>query len=139
MISKFEGKYEFLSNFYPVIVSYESFPYASVEHAYQAAKSEDKKYRAKVFNAATAKEAKRLGKRAKLREDWEQVKVGIMRGLLRQKFNNPELRALLDATKGQELIEGNWWGDKFWGQSPVGEGENWLGKLLMEIRDGEHV
>jgi predicted NAD-dependent protein-ADP-ribosyltransferase YbiA (DUF1768 family) len=33
-----------------------------------------------------------------------------------------------------ELIEGNWWGDTYWGVCN-GVGENHLGKLLMKIRD----
>ena len=37
-------------------------------------------------------------------------------------------------TEDAELVEDNWWGDKFWGVCN-GEGENHLGKLLMKIRD----
>jgi predicted NAD-dependent protein-ADP-ribosyltransferase YbiA (DUF1768 family) len=32
------------------------------------------------------------------------------------------------------LIEGNTWGDKFWGQVK-GEGANYLGRLLMKVRE----
>jgi predicted NAD-dependent protein-ADP-ribosyltransferase YbiA (DUF1768 family) len=37
-------------------------------------------------------------------------------------------------TKGYYLIEGNTWGDRVWGQCPVGVGKNWLGEILMSIR-----
>jgi predicted NAD-dependent protein-ADP-ribosyltransferase YbiA (DUF1768 family) len=58
-----------------------------------------------------------------------------MRIILENKFGDYELRERLNSTKGCELIEGNTWGDKFWGQCPLGNGRNELGKLLMSIRD----
>ena len=57
-----------------------------------------------------------------------------MRDCLRLKFEIPELREALLNTDNAKLIEGNWWGDKFWGICN-GVGENNLGKLLMEVRD----
>ncbi len=56
-----------------------------------------------------------------------------MAGLLVQKFQHPELAALLRATDDAELIEGNTWGDTFWGVCK-GKGANNLGRMLMEIR-----
>jgi predicted NAD-dependent protein-ADP-ribosyltransferase YbiA (DUF1768 family) len=56
-----------------------------------------------------------------------------MRSLLRQKFAHPSMRERLLATGDEELIEGNWWGDTFWGVCN-GEGQNQLGKLLMRVR-----
>jgi predicted NAD-dependent protein-ADP-ribosyltransferase YbiA (DUF1768 family) len=40
---------------------------------------------------------------------------------------------MLKATGDEELVEGNWWNDTFWGVCN-GVGENNLGKLLMKIR-----
>ena len=37
------------------------------------------------------------------------------------------------ATRDRVLIEGNDWGDTFWGMTD-GEGENHLGKILMRVR-----
>ena len=55
--------------------------------------------------------------------------------LLRRKFENPELRAKLLATGNTELIEGNTWGDTFWGaELRTGRGQNMLGKLIMKVR-----
>ena len=43
-------------------------------------------------------------------------------------------QALID-TGDQELIEGNWWGDRFWGVDlKTNQGQNHLGMLLMKIR-----
>ena len=61
-------------------------------------------------------------------------RIRAMRDLLAQKFSDPVLRKRLAATAPLDLIEGNTWGDRFWGVYE-GEGENWLGRLLMEIRD----
>ena len=57
-----------------------------------------------------------------------------MRHLLFKKFSQYEFFELLMLTGDAELIEGNNWGDTFWGVCN-GRGENMLGKLLMEIRD----
>lgn len=43
------------------------------------------------------------------------------------------LSEMLEATGDAELIEGNHWGDTFWGVCN-GVGQNNLGKLLMAIR-----
>lgn len=57
-----------------------------------------------------------------------------MEGLIRQKFSNDEaLKNRLLATGEQDLIEGNTWGDHFWGVCR-GEGQNTLGKILMIVR-----
>ena len=53
---------------------------------------------------------------------------------LRIKFKNPELRSLLLATGNEELVEGNWWRDTYWGVCE-GVGQNKLGKLLMQVRE----
>lgn len=109
--------------------------FPTVEHAYQAAKTLDLKARERIRLLPTAGKAKAAGKRLKLRDDWEEVKIGIMRGLLRQKFApGTFLAGVLLETGERELIEVNTWGDRFWGECPRGVGENHLGKLLMEIR-----
>lgn len=132
-IEEFQGQYRFLSNFVPASVMLDGVKYATVEHAFQAAKTLDLKER-ELFQNINPAEAKKRGKQVKIREDWEQVKISVMRDLLVQKFSKPTYQSKLLATKGQQLIEGNYWGDVFWGVCR-GEGQNHLGKLLMEIRD----
>ena len=56
-----------------------------------------------------------------------------MRDVLRLKFADEVMAAKLLATGDAELVEGNTWGDRFWGVSG-GNGLNWLGRLLMEVR-----
>lgn len=53
---------------------------------------------------------------------------------LRKKFSDDKLRSMLLATGEEYLVEGNTWGDKYWGVCG-GIGLNHLGKLLMQVRD----
>lgn len=108
--------------------------YPTVEHAFQAAKTTDPTERAKILAAKTAAEAKKIGKTVTLRKNWNQMREEVMEKALRAKFEqNPELKKKLIDTGDVDLIEGNDWGDTFWGQVD-GKGENKLGKLLMKIR-----
>lgn len=134
MINKFVGEYKFLSNMYPCIIEVEGQKYPSVEHAFQAMKSLDPNDRVAMSVCRSPEEAKQAGKLLNLRSDWEQVKVTLMYDILKKKFTDPELAQKLKSTQGEELIEGNTWGDKFWGVYK-GQGENQLGKLLMKIRE----
>lgn len=144
MIDKFEGRYHFLSNFYPCKVEHQGITYNSVEHFYVAMKSNDEqlidgKYyttgdlREFVATIPTATEVKRFGRKLKLRKDWETKKMEVMNYGVREKFKNELLKTQLLETGNEELIEGNWWNDKFWGVCD-GKGENHLGKILMEVR-----
>ena len=133
-IREFKGRYRFLSNFWYASVRYEGVCYSSVEHAYQAAKTTDSAEREHVRDAPTAAAAKRAGRYVRLRRDWGAIRLDVMRALLLSKFSdNADLaRKLLD-TGDAELVEGNDWGDVFWGKCR-GMGENHLGRLLMEVR-----
>lgn len=135
-IDAFTGAYRFLSNFYPCTIFMDRLRYPTVEHAFQAAKTLDDAQREDISRLLTPSAAKRKGRLVSLREDWEEVKIPIMSELLTQKFDREPFRGLLAATKPAMLIEGNWWNDRFWGVCG-GVGENWLGRLLMEIRDGK--
>jgi N-glycosidase YbiA len=133
MIDSFSGEYEFLSNFSRSKVWLDDMAFPTVENAFQAAKTTKMKER-EPFQTVAAGTSKRMGRRLSLRPDWETIKVDIMRNLLRQKFDIPELQEKLLATGNQRLVEGNWWNDRFWGVCR-GEGQNMLGKLLMQIRE----
>ena len=132
-IGEFSGQYRFLSNFWPCVVTFDGAVYSSVEHAYQAAKTSDVGQREGIRNAVKAGDAKRLGRRVNMRADWDKVKQSVMLDLVRQKFQEPALRHQLKETGDAELVEGNWWGDTYWGVCR-GKGENHLGKILMQVR-----
>jgi ribA/ribD-fused uncharacterized protein len=134
-IDSFRGKYSFLSNFYMVPINLGNMIYKSAEHAFQAAKTKDKKIRKLIAQAKTPGKAKRLGREVVLRPNWEKRKFEIMYKILWAKFSqNRELMKKLLKTGDAELIEGNTWGDQYWGICR-GKGENKLGKLLMLLRE----
>lgn len=133
IIDSFSGRHYFLSNFFPVPVAYEGLNYPSSEVAYQAAKSNDKETRVAFLNLSP-RDAKRIGRSIIIRPDWSQVKLQVMEDIVRSKFYNCEaLKNALLRTGEAELVEGNWWGDTFWGVCK-GVGENHLGKILMKVR-----
>lgn len=132
-VERFEREYEFLSNFYRHSITYGNWHCKSVEHGYQASKTFDVEQQRAILGAPSPKAAKRLGRQTILRPDWEQVKETVMAELLAIKFANPGLRSKLLGTGNAELIEGNWWGDTYWGRCD-GVGQNRLGILLMELR-----
>ena len=135
-IDCFEGKYAFLSNFYfsPIAPFNDGIIYPTVEHAFQAYKTTDINKRKEIAVQPTPSKAKRLGRHVEMRDDWREIRIDVMYIALKEKFKDLELRTKLLATGNAELIEGNWWGDKFWGVCQ-GEGENNLGRLLMKIRE----
>lgn len=133
MIDRFNGKYVFLSNFYPSPITIDRVEYPTVEHAFQASKTLSRGERQMIAYAVSPGKAKRMGRKLNLRSDWEEVKVACMLELARLKFTEPNLKAKLLATGDVELIEGNTWNDTFWGVCR-GEGQNQLGKILMKVR-----
>lgn len=137
MITSFQNEYRFLSNFWRCDITQEdelgSITYPSAEHAYVAYKTLDLQQRRHI---ATIPNPKSYGRsQLELRPNWEKIKLNIMRNVVYAKFaQNPDLAEKLRATGDVQIIEGNTWGDRFWGQCPLGTGRNELGKILMEVR-----
>jgi ribA/ribD-fused uncharacterized protein len=133
-INSFEGEYGFLSNFYLCDIRYERSIYKSLEAAYQAAKTTDLAIRERIRIAETPGIAKKLGRKLVIRPNWDNIKLQIMEELVRHKFTSHlDLREKLLATNNMKLIEGNYWGDTFWGVCK-GKGTNHLGQILMFVR-----
>lgn len=136
IIQQFSGRFRFLSNFYPCWIRYKGITYPSLEHAYQAAKTSKHSDKIAIRNCATPGQTKCLSRQLPYKPDWDKRKLVIMELLLRLKFQQPTFHRLLLITRGFKLVEGNTWGDRYWGVDGVGE--NMLGKLLMKIRDENH-
>jgi len=144
VIRSFTGPNRFLSNFWPSMVkAADGMELPTVEHAYQYEKFIGhwptlKEPRELVKAAKTPGQAKKVAEACKhlLPTDWHDRKLDVMRRLLSQKFRQGSLlgKQLRD-TGSVMLVEGNTWGDVYWGICK-GHGENWLGRLLMEIRKG---
>ena len=144
-IIRFRGRYFFLSNMYPCKVKLNSVTFSSAEHAFQAAKCVNREDVEKILRCKTGKEAKRVGRKVKLREDWEKIKDGVMYEVIKAKFTqNKHLAEKLIATYPTILVEGNTWRDTYWGVDLFDKGKeyqygyrgrNRLGEILMEVRE----
>jgi len=138
-IKKFRGPYACFSNFFWSLLIYEGKEYPTSEHAFQAMKTLDPEARRRIRLAGSPRDAKRLGRAAELREDWDEVKVQIMHEICLDKFRqNPRIRHVLLSTGDALLVEGNYWHDTFWGVCSCPEcpeGSNELGNVLMKVRE----
>jgi ribA/ribD-fused uncharacterized protein len=137
-ITSFRGEYRFLSNFYLADVEIDGVIYPSAEHAFQAQKTLSERWRRYIARQNSARLAKQIGRELEIREDWEQVKRDVMMGTLAVKFGTHEdLGDKLLATGRRQLVEGNTWGDRYWGcvkRDGVWRGKNYLGRTLGRIR-----
>lgn len=123
-------EYGWLSNFHRAVMVVDGKPWRTVEHYYQAMKAVDKATQERIRLLESPAEARLEGRRLKLREDWDEVKVPYMLRALRAKFSqNPDLRLQLLATGNNTLHEDNP-SDLYWGK----RGNDMLGKLLMKVR-----
>ena len=124
------------SNFarYPVHIDGKIWP--TSEHYFQAQKYTGTELEEKVRNAKNAFYAAKFGRElGPLPDDWENIKVDIMCEVVLAKFTqHPDLRKLLLDTDDAILIE-HTRKDSFWGDGGDGTGENWLGKILMMVRE----
>jgi ribA/ribD-fused uncharacterized protein len=135
------AQFGFLSHFHPAPIELDGVLWPTVEHYYQAQKSFDPAYRAAILAAAKPGRAKRLAApRRMLRNgyapqlDWGVVKLDIMRRADTAKFiQHADLAERLLATDGAEIVEDSPY-DPFWGAGLDGNGFNWAGRILMEVR-----
>lgn len=145
MINEFLKGYFFLSNFYPhhapiADIDYPDIEYPTVEHAFQASKTANRSDRMRFAELGTPSEAKFVGRHLELRSDWEDVKRDMMYFYVKEKFEDPKMKERLLATGDEYLEEGNDWHDNIWGNCHCKrcadkEGLNWLGEILMEVRE----
>lgn len=141
MIIEFKDEFSFLSNFFPCkIVARSGLVFPSSEHLFMSFKNGNEEWIKKCSNKTiTPTQIKRLGRKVELVKDWESIKFFCMEFAVTQKFKqNKNLLNKLKRTGNQNLVEGNWWGDKIWGvclKSNPNEGENHLGRILMKVRE----
>jgi ribA/ribD-fused uncharacterized protein len=138
-ITSFSGEYFFLSNSFEHPFEYEGEIFLTIEHAYQAFKTDDPKQRRRVRNCVSPGLARLIGKGVTLRDGWDDQRFAIMENLVRAKFSDPEMAAKLKATGNSNLIDGRPRSNTIWGcaRGKDGEwrGQNELGKILMKVRD----
>jgi ribA/ribD-fused uncharacterized protein len=142
----FRGESSFLSNFYPCRFVVEGICFHSVEQYYQFKKCKtlgrDTEATA-IMRSRDVRKIKATGN-VEVTDEWLEIREDIMRIGLVQKFNEPRLRVMLEATKGYRLVEGT--RDRYWGSgvdvlaassSAIYPGWNRLGILLEELRDAK--
>lgn len=147
MIGTFKGENEWASNFYfqaPFYVG--GVLFKSSEHYFAACKTIDANWCQRIIDAPIAADAKRLGGKCPIRPNWNIVRIPTMADALWYKFSqNTDIQQKLIETTTQEMIEGNWWHDNFWGDCRCNNksgkhpecldiGLNKLGRLLMNLR-----
>lgn len=138
----YEQEFYVLSNFSAFALTWKGQWFPTSEHAYHWEKfpgkvgSEAWQARTRVKCALSAHEAFKLAEkhRALRRPDWDDVKVDIMRDILRAKAGQHEYvrRKLLES--GDRVLVEDSWRDPYWGWGPNRDGQNMLGKLWMEVR-----
>jgi ribA/ribD-fused uncharacterized protein len=139
----FQGDYRFLSNFDPTPIHYMGFEFQTAEHLYNALKTSNLQEALYIMAAPTPGQSKKRGRNVTLRDNWDSIeRFAAMRSTVGAKFlGNRDLAKKLLDTGDCELVEANEWHDQVWGDCFCGEaqceedGQNHLGKLLMELRD----
>lgn len=144
----FAGRFSPLSNHYPQPIEIDNLTYASSEHYYQHQKclsSGDQKAAAAVLLAAEPEDAMAAGFAVKQTPEWTKEEgIRIMEKAIRAKFNCEHMKAKLKLTGTRQLVEAT--RNKLWGigqpftspnvlQPGTYSGQNFLGKLLMKLRD----
>lgn len=143
IIDSLRGDYVLLRNFADTPFAWRGVIVPTLEHAYQAEKTDDPVLHTWIKFSSSPGTAKRRGNMIPLPENWYARRVPLMHELLRAKFTqHAGAERVLLSTGNAQIIEGNTWHDQFWGDCRCGKrlacaesGENQLGTLLMELRD----
>ena len=136
MIDCFMHEFAFLSNYARILPESP----VTVEHLYQAAKAACPEDAARIMASDAPGDAKKMARKIRKVDNWDEIKLHIMFNLLLYKFSFEENKQKLLATGNEELCEGNIWHDNFWGDCHCEHcinkpGANHLGKLLMKVRE----
>lgn len=127
-----------LSNLFVSPFVIDGVSYKTVEHYYQSKKFDlNPEIHSQLVAIPFAIDARNfaMNNMVLVRPDWTQKKNEIMKRALRAKFQqNEKIAKLLKETKDMKLIYDDPQ-DIYWGSGQFGTGQNWLGKLLMEIRE----
>jgi ribA/ribD-fused uncharacterized protein len=134
----YEQEFYVLSNFSAFTLQWKGLRFDTSEAAYHWEKfTHFGRISEAIRLAPSAHEAFKIAQKWKgfQRFDWDEVKVGIMKDMLRAKAEQHEyVRRKLLETGDRQLVEDSW-RDNFWGWGPNKDGQNILGKLWMEIRE----
>ncbi len=136
---KVSDPYGCFSNFSPHSLYLDGQTWPTLEHYYQAQKyvgTPDQAICDTIRHAPTPEAAAALGRTPhyRTRQNWDQIKSDIMYQAVLTKFSTHlDIQAILLDT-GDELIVENSDRDAYWGCGADGQGQNQLGKILMQVR-----
>ena len=124
------------SNFalFPIFLDGKWWP--SSEHYYQAQKFFEEDLQELIRNCKTPYEAAKTARdpNMPLREDWDEVKDGVMLKVVREKFNSYQvLKDLLKSTNNSQIFE-HTKNDCYWADCGDRTGKNRLGHILEAVR-----
>ena len=130
----------YLRNDYPCDIEYQGLIFPSVEHAFQAAKTEDPDDHQEILDASSIREAKKIGRGFIIDvNDWEARKVSVMHRFIWQKFSENTIlgKSLVNTYPTKIIMISE--KDSFWGMNKNMVGQNQLGEILMTVRDDLRV
>ena len=138
VINQFNGEYDFLSNRFGCRFVWQGLQYGNAEAAFQSSKCMDASER-KAYAGCSADKAALKGREQAPFPGWEDARLNIMGSILRAKFEqNLSLMKKLTDTGSCILINGNNKQETYWGVDLYSwQGENHLGRIIMDIRDKE--
>jgi N-glycosidase YbiA len=134
MSSKFRVFSNMSSNGFVIKDKGERYYMKCMEMFFVYCKSLNIEDRKKILDCKDGFECRKVGRKVRLREDWNKIKVDVMRFGLKKKFENKKMKEVLLSSGDEKLVEDSSW-DGFWGNGKDGNGKNIMGKLLMEIRE----
>lgn len=134
----YEQEFYVFSNFSSFRLYYGRIDFVTSEQAYQYQKFSNAEFvREMILKARSAHDAYKIADDYKYmrRHDWDEVKLDVMRDILRHKLAQHEyVGRKLRETGDREMVE-NSWRDPYWGWGEKRDGKNMLGRLWMELRD----
>ncbi len=127
--------YEPFSNFALLGIEMNGRSYITVEHWYQSMKAQTEADHELVRMQPSPYKAMKMGRQIAIRPDFLSIKYEVMKAGVRRKFETHEdARNLLLSTQNMKLSE-DAERDSIWGTGPDGLGTDYMGAILMEIRD----
>lgn len=144
-IRKVADEWGILGNFAHARIIINKVVFKNSEQLFQLMKFTDEEPVKAVYHAANPKYTAKHWEKTHRRNDWGNIIVDAMKFCLSKKYEqNEEFRLSLSQTKGLFVVEDQTSFPKktadTWGVKQIGDnyvGPNLLGRLLMELRDGQ--
>jgi len=130
------GPYGCFSNFAPYPVEIDGRIWETTEHYYHAQRFAGTEYEEVIRCIKTPFQAKEVAKSGiyPMREDWFDVKFGIMMKAVTAKFNQHNILRDILVSTGNAILKEHTELDHYWADGGDGSGRSRLGEILMVVR-----